>query len=266
MIAALAKASAVFDQPAWLRRAEAAFAFIVTAMQDGDRLAHSFRGGRRLELAFLEDYALMAAAALSLFEHTGKSAYRERAEAWLRVLDQDYLDHDHGGYFQAPDSATDLLVRPKNAQDGPLPSGNGLLVAVLAKLFHLTGEPAWREQALRQIAAFSGEVARNPLAHAALLSGAMLLEHPVQVVLIGDPADPALETLRRIALAAPVPDAVVLTMAPDASLPDGHPAWGKGQVGGRPTAYVCPGHTCQPPVVEPAELSASLALVSLRAG
>jgi uncharacterized protein YyaL (SSP411 family) len=264
MIGALAKASAVFREPAWLERAERAFAFIVGHMQRDGCLAHSWRAGRTLDLAFLEDYAQMASAALTLFEHTGSQAYLEHAERWLKILEQDYLDAEHGGYFQAPASASDLLVRPKNAQDGPLPSGNGLLVAVFARMFYLTGDAAWREHAERQIAAFSGEVANNPLGHAALLSGAMLLEHPVQVVLIGEPESDGLAALRRTALAAPVPEAVVLAIAPGAALPAGHPAFGKGQVDGRATAYVCPGQTCRAPVVDPAELAASLALVSLR--
>jgi uncharacterized protein YyaL (SSP411 family) len=98
-----------------------------------------------------------------------------------------------------------------------------------------------------------------------MLSGAMLLEHPVQVVLIGEPASADLATLRQTALAAPVPDAVVLQIAPDAALPADHPAFGKGPVDGRATAYVCPGQTCLAPVVEPADLAASLASASLRA-
>ncbi len=264
MIAALAKASAVLREPTWLERAKRAFAFVVGHMQRDGRLAHSWRAGRTLDLAFLEDYAQMASAALTLLEHTGNQAYLEHAQGWLRILDQNYLDREHGGYFQAPASASDLLVRPKNAQDGPLPSGNGLLVAVFARMFYLSGDTAWRERAERQIAAFSGEVAHNPLGHAALLSGAMLLEHPVQVVLIGEPERDGLAALRRTALAAPVPDAVVLSIAPGAALPAGHPAFGKGQVDGRATAYVCPGQTCRAPVVDPAELAASLALVSLR--
>jgi uncharacterized protein YyaL (SSP411 family) len=261
LIAALAKAGAVFDEPDWLRRAERAFAFVVARMQQGGRLAHSWRAGRTLQLAFVEDYAQMAAAALTLFEHTGNQAYREQAEAWLRVLDEDHLDPEHGGYFQAPAGAADLVVRPKNAQDGPLPSGNGLLVSVFARLFYLTGDPAWRHRAERQIAAFSGEAAGNPLAHAALLSGAMLLERPVQVVLIGGPG---LGPLRRVALAAPVPEAVVLSLAPDAALPADHPAADKGALDGRATAYVCPGQTCLAPVVEPTDLAAALASASLR--
>jgi hypothetical protein len=92
----------------------------------------------------------------------------------------------------------------------------------------------------------------------------MLLEHPVQVVLTGDPASPALAALRRTALAAPVPEAVVLQIAPDTALPAHHPAFGKGPVDGRATAYVCPGQTCLAPVAEPADLAASLASASLR--
>ena len=262
MIAALAKASAVFDQPAWLERAEKAFAFIVAHMGQGGRLAHSWRAGRALELAFLEDYVQMAAAATALFEHTGSTAYRDHAEGWVRILDQDYLDPDDGGYYQAPASATDLLVRPKNAQDGPLPSGNGLLVTVLAKLFYLTGKSVYRKQAERQIVAFSGEAARNALGHAALLSGALLLENPVQIVLIGEPASADLLALRQTALAAALPQAVVLSVPPDAALPAGHPAFGKGRIDGRATAYVCPGQICRAPVAEPAELAAALALES----
>ena len=87
----------------------------------------------RLDLAFLEDYAQMAAAALALFEHTARARLsRRRPRRWIRVLDADYLDAEHGGYFQVPADASDVLVRAKNAQDGPMPAGNGTLLGVLA--------------------------------------------------------------------------------------------------------------------------------------
>jgi hypothetical protein len=47
--------------------------------------------------------------------------------------------------------------------------------------------------------------------------------------------------------------------APDAALPPGHPAAGKGQVAGRATAYVCRGPTCSLPLTEPAALADELA-------
>ncbi|MEM7024040.1 MAG: glycoside hydrolase family 76 protein, partial [Pseudomonadota bacterium] len=264
MIAALAKASAVFDQPDWLARAEAAFGFVVERMSRNGRLVHSWREGRSMDLAFLEDYAEMAHAAVILAAHTNEQTYLDRARGWIDVLDQDYLDMENGGYFQAPATSQDLLVRPKNAQDGPLPNGNGLLVTVLATLFYLTGDVSYRQRAERQIIAFSGDAARNPLSHASLLSGAMLLAHPVQVVLIGDEGADDLGALRRIALAAPVPEIVVTSMAPGAVLPRDHPAFGKGQIDARATAYVCPGQTCRQPVTTAMELAESLANASVR--
>jgi uncharacterized protein len=262
-IAALARASAVFRRPEWLERAEAAFAFVCRNMTSGDRLVHSWRAERRLDLAFLDDYAQMAAAALALFGHTTRPDYLQRAIDWIARLDADYLD-PAGGYFQVAAAATDVLVRPKNAQDGPTPAANGTLVEVLARLYTLTGNDAYRARAEQLLEVFSGEARRNPAVHAALLSGYALLAVPVQVVLMGAADDPALTELRRTTLAAPAPDLVVLTAPTGAGLADNHPAAGKALVEGRATAYVCVGRVCLPPVTAPEPLADLLAPARLR--
>jgi uncharacterized protein YyaL (SSP411 family) len=263
MIAALARASAVFDRPDWLARARRAFAFVTTRMMADDRLAHSWRAGRTLDLAFLEDYANLASAALALFERTAERGYLDQAERWLLRLDADYLDRGAGGYFQVPEDASDVLVRAKNAQDGPTPAGNGTLLAVLARLHLMTGERRYRERAEQLLATFSGEATRHPAVHAALLSGTHLLDAAVQIVVIGAPAEPACAALRRVALAAPLPAAVVLSLPPGQALPAGHPAAGKAQLDGRPTAYVCPGQTCRLPVTDPDALADALTPAAL---
>jgi uncharacterized protein len=262
-IAALARASAVFRRPEWLERAEAAFAFVCRNMASGDRLAHSWRAGRRLDLAFLDDYAQMAAAALALFQHTTRPEYLQRAVEWIGRLDADYLD-PAGGYFQVAADATDVLVRSKNAQDGPTPAANGTLVGVLARLYVLTGEDKYRARAEQLLEVFSGEARRNPAVHAALLSGYGLLADPVQVVLMGTADDPALAELRRTALEAAAPDLIVLTVPTGAELSAGHPALGKTMIDGRATAYVCIGHVCLPPVTAPDQLADLLAPNRLR--
>jgi uncharacterized protein YyaL (SSP411 family) len=262
-IAALARASAVFGRPAWLERARAAFAFVCRNMTSGDRLAHSWRAGRRLELAFLDDYAQMAAAALALFEHTANSEYLERAIAWVGRLDADYLD-SAAGYFQVAAAATDVLVRPKSAQDGPTPAANGTLVEVLVRLHALTGKDRYRTRAEQVLEAFSGEARHNPAVHATLLSAHGVLANPLQVVVIGAPDDPDLAALRLAALGGAAPDPIVLTVPPGAELDADHPAAGKIPIDGRATAYVCPGRTCLPPVSTPDELAEQLMLAHLR--
>ncbi len=264
LIAALARAAAVFDRPDWLELARRAFGFVTSTMMTGDRLAHSWRAGRALGLAFLDDYASMTAAALALFEHSADAAYLQQAERWITRLDADYLDAEAGGYFQVAAAASDVLVRAKNAQDGPTPAGNGVLLGVLARLHLLTGERRHLERAEQLRTAFAGEVARNPGVHAALLSGTLGLDQPVQIVVIGALDDAACQALRRVALAAALPAATVLSLPPGQSLPEGHPAAGKTQVEARPTVYVCPGQTCRLPITDPADLARALQPASLR--
>ncbi len=263
-VAALARAAGVFDRPDWLERAERAFGFVTGTMMTGDRLVHSWRAGRSLALAFLDDYANMAAAALALFEHTAAPGYLEQAERWIARLDADYLDPEAGGYFQVPVAAHDVLVRTKNAQDGPTPAGNGVLLGVLARLHLVTGERRYLQRAEQLRTAFAGEAMRNPAAHAALLSATVWLDRPVQIVITGALEDPACQALRRIALAAALPEASLVCLPPGQSLPETHPAAGKTQVDARPTVYVCPGQTCQPPITDPTALASALTAASVR--
>lgn len=254
MIASLAKASAVFAEPSWLDLAKGAFAFIQKEMQEGDRLAHSWRDGRKLDLGFLDDYASMADAALALYQQTGETAYRDQAIAWVEHLDIHYRDDERGGYFQTSDHATDLLVRPKNAHDGPTPAGNGLMTTVLARLYNLTGDIRFRDRADELIRVFAGESEQNPILHATLLSSQAMMEKPVQIVLAGDPEDPRLLELKRLALASPFPGATLQILGPDEALPAGHPAAGKGPVDGKPAVYLCEGQTCRLPITDPDQL------------
>jgi uncharacterized protein YyaL (SSP411 family) len=46
-----------------------------------------------------------------------------------------------------------------------------------------------------------------------------------------------------------------------AALPAGHPAHGKGPVGGRAAAYVCVGQVCSLPLTEPQALIDNLAAI-----
>jgi uncharacterized protein YyaL (SSP411 family) len=257
MIAALARAAAVFRRPEWLVPARAAFAFVAGAMAAPDgRLHHAWRAGRVSAAGLLDDHAAMARAALALFEATGKASYLTQAIAWAEAAQRHFAAPD-GGYFVSADDASDVLVRPRSAGDNATPSGNGLMAEVEARLWHLTGEDRWRLQAEATIGAFTG-LDQGLAAMPSLLAAADLLEQGAAVVVAGDPADPAARALAEAALAHPDPALAVLrSPAPDA-LPPGHPAHGKGPVEGRAAAYVCRNGTCSLPVTDPEALAARL--------
>ena len=97
---------------------------------------------------------------------------------------------ERGGYYFTSTDTADVIVRTKTAADNATPAGNGVMVGVLARLFYVTGNAAYREKADRIIAAFSGELNRNFFGLCTLLNQNELLQTALQAVLVG-PADSA---------------------------------------------------------------------------
>jgi uncharacterized protein YyaL (SSP411 family) len=254
MIGAMARASAVFNEPGWLAAAERAWAFVADNMRIGDRLWHAARHGKVRNAGMLEDYANMAKAGLMLFEVTGTPAYLERARAWTATLDQFFWDATQGGYYQTASDGEQLIARPRNASDNAVPSGNGTMVGVLARLYLHTGDDDYRDRARQLIDAFTPEIARNFFGLTTFLNNVDLWMKPVQVAIIGDRTDTATKALITEAYALASPNLVLSVTAPDGTLPANHPAAGKTQKSGKATAYVCIGETCSLPVTDAAAM------------
>ena len=255
MIAALANASVVFQRDDWLTAAARAWRFVMDTMHDDrGRLLHSHRAGKSLHRATLDDYANMARAGLALFEATGETVYLGEVQALIGVLDRHFADKAGGGYFITADDAADLIVRNKHCHDNAVPSGNGALVAVFARLWALSGDATWHDKACRQVAAFAGELENNFFPLMTLLNGYDLLENATELVIVGDPATRTTEALRRAVYNKSLPNKIVRRLAPGIGLPPGHPAAGKGLVGGKPALYVCRNMSCEAPVTDPGAL------------
>ena len=257
-IAALARASVVFGQPEWLARAEQAQDFILAEMSAPDgRVQHAWRLGRVTAAGLLDDQAAMARASLALFEATGDPARLEQVVRFADAARAAFPD-GHGGYCTTAADATDVpLVRLRTAVDTATPSGNGVLAEVFARLWHLTGDPAWRERAEALLRAFTGkpdQLAAMP----SLLTAADLLEEGATVVIAGDPQHPLAQTLAAVALGAADPAVVMLRAARLDALPEGHPAYGKSAGAQGAAAYLCRRSVCGLPMVDGAALARAL--------
>ena len=98
-IAALARAGAVFDEPAWLQTARAAFDFVLAKLRGADgRLLHAWREGHPGARALLDDYASMARAALG-FVRGERRAARPRGRARLASEAIDLFGDGAGGFY-----------------------------------------------------------------------------------------------------------------------------------------------------------------------
>ncbi len=257
-ISALAKASAVFDQPPWLDAATAAFSFVTQNLDTNGRLRHVWCAGHARHPAVIDDYANMSRAALTLFEVTAEPDYLRRAEAWVDTANRHFWDDANSGYFLSADDTNDVISRSKTVADNATPSGNGMMLEVLARLYGYTGDETYRRRAEALTVLFSGDNPNYLLSVPGLLSAFEYLSNPMQIAIIGNLGDPHTDALRVAALRAARPCKIIALVPPGESLPEHHPAAGKAQVDERSTAYVCVGPRCGLPVTSVAELQQQL--------
>jgi uncharacterized protein len=249
-IAALARAAAVFEEPFWLELAAQNFDFLRARLGQADgRIAHAYRAGKISAAGLLDDQAAMIRAGLALYEHGGDEARLEQALQILRGAEVHFGD-GAGTFFMVADDAVDVPgPKVRNVTDGPTPSGIGLMAENYARLFHLTGDAAYRAKAEALLAAFGGRA--NVLgASPVLLAAADMLENAACVVVTGGD-----KVLAQAALAAPDPAVVVLQVSGGALAPF-HPAAQK--AADRAAAFVCQGGVCALPVTTAVALSALL--------
>jgi len=140
MIAALADAALMFDEPAWLDLAQRAFEFIACTMTHGDRLGHSWRAGQLKFPGLASDFAAMIRAALALHEASGAGRYLDQALQWQHALDRDYINPDAGTYYLTAVDAEGLVIRPAATTDEATPNHNAVAAPNLIRLAMLAGE------------------------------------------------------------------------------------------------------------------------------
>ncbi|WP_230399692.1 thioredoxin domain-containing protein [Novisyntrophococcus fermenticellae] len=166
MIAAMAKAGWMLNEPACLQAAVRAQQFIKNALiGKNGRLMLRWRQGEAAHDGQLDDYAFYAYALLALYRATLQADYlQEAAEIAAQMWDL-FWDENSGGFFLYSREGEQLISRPKETYDGALPSGNSVAAAVLEELSKLTGEVKWQDRSYRQICFLTGESRGYPSGH-----------------------------------------------------------------------------------------------------
>ena len=132
------------------------------------------------------------------------------------------------------------------------------MVEVLASLFYLTGDQAYLERMEALVQSFSGEIERNFFPLGTLINSIDYMQRCRQVVVVGRADEAMTEGLIDGMRRRSRYDLLLSVVDEGDGLPGGHPAKGKSRVEDQPTAYLCMGMACQPPVTEPADLAALL--------
>jgi uncharacterized protein YyaL (SSP411 family) len=211
MIAALARAARVFNEPRYLTAAENACTFIKTTMQASPRtLFHRYRDGDAAILGFVDDYAFLIWGLLELYETTFHHRYLKYACTLMETLLQEFWDPKEGGFFFTNVNHDPVLIRNKEGYDGAYPSGNSVAMLALLHLARLTGKMTYDAHATRIPHAFRQAITRAPAAHAHMMMALDFALGPsYEVIIVGDPVMPDTNHLLTMLRQQFVPNKVV---------------------------------------------------------
>ncbi len=176
MICALADAGAALpgaDGRAYTDAAVACAEFLHATLRDQHgRLLRSYGAGGSGSgeiLGYLEDHAFLLEALITLFEATCEEHWFHRAQALADELIARFADRERGGFFSTASDAEALIVRRKDLEDSPIPSGSSSAAVGLLRLSQLTGNSEYERHALGALALVADIAPRHPTAFAHML-------------------------------------------------------------------------------------------------
>ncbi|MGB3330179.1 MAG: thioredoxin domain-containing protein [Thermomicrobiales bacterium] len=268
MLKAFAIGGIVLDRPDLLQAAERNAGFILTHLRwpDGS-LARSWRDGTVRGRGTLEDHAFLAEGLLALYTATGTARWLDEANTLLDTIRRDFRHESGVGFSDVSVATTELIVHPRDLQDGATPSGNAVTADLLLTLAVLRDQD--------ELATHAGNLLRS--------LAPMMREHPVfmgrylavlerwlaprrDLVLSGEVESTAFVAMRAALLDRYEPLLVVgYGLEAGDAMTERFPT-----LGARPSvpgadvaAWLCEGSACLPPVTE---IAAMASLLDGRAG
>jgi uncharacterized protein YyaL (SSP411 family) len=264
MIAAFAQAAQALDEPSYAADAARAADFLLCRMRTADgRLLRTTCAGAQPKLnGYLEDYAFLIDALVSLYEATFAPRWLEAALGLTDVMLEQFWDPADGGFFYTGRDHEALIARTKDPQDNAVPSGNSMAVTALLRLAKLTGRSDLAGQAEKTLRLFRG-LLDHPMAAGQWLTALDFYLGPVQeFAVVGDPAGADTKRVLRAIRGGFRPNRVVALKpagAAGAAAERAVPLLAGKAADGAVTTYVCQDFTCQAPLVGADAVEAALA-------
>ncbi len=261
MISALARGYQVLEERMYLEAARRAAAFVLAknCAPATARLNRRYRDGESKHPGQLDDYAFFVQGLLDLYEASFEPEWLQYAERLTHTQIRLFHDADGGGFYDTSGEDHSILLRMKEEYDGAEPSGNAVATANLMRLAQMLNRPHWWNLAEETLRRFAVRLQKMP--HAApqmLASMAFSLNHPLQIIIAGEPNAEDTRALLRVVHERFLPNKILLLAGGESKsfLRETLPMLNAmTMLAGKATAYVCENYTCQLPTAEVAGLS-----------
>lgn len=178
MIAALSALYRASHNEKYLQAAKKAQDFIENNLCDDKQLYTSYRDGKWLNKAFLDDYVFYTAALIEMYNSTLDNMYLDKAQQLCDETIKQFADGENRGYYLNKAENSELFINPKETYDGALPSGNSVMAYNLVRLYQLTEKEKYRILAEKHIEFLSVQAQSYPAGHCMFLLAKLIYDNP----------------------------------------------------------------------------------------
>jgi uncharacterized protein YyaL (SSP411 family) len=258
MLSAFSEAARYLKRTDYLEVAQHNARFLLQELYQDGWLLRSWRQGKASHKAYLEDYASLILALISVYQSDPNPVWFNTAVTITNKMVERFSD-PKGGFFDTSLDHENLFARPKDLQDNATPSGNALAAMALLKMAAFTGQGEWRGVAEKMLQSIQDMAFHHPTAFSCWLSAIDFALGPVQeVAILGNQDDENRQAFIDIVWNSYRPNQVVAisSFPPEAESPA--LLSDRTLLNGKATAYVCQNLICKQPVNKPEELQSQL--------
>ncbi|MFH6604451.1 thioredoxin domain-containing protein [Maribacter algicola] len=233
-----------FGNTEFLDKAKEIFGYLRQNNYQEKELVHAFKKGSKRNTGFVEDYAFVIDAALSLYGVTLEEVYLDFAYELQETAQKDFFDQASKMFHF--NKGHELISRIIKTNDGVLPSPNAIMAGNLLKLGHIGYDLELIEGSEVMLANMAGVMQTDLAGFAKWGQLSMAFTHPYfEVAVVGDQALSLVTAFNENY----IPNAIVVGSAEPSNLPLFKDRFDEEST----FIYVCQNSTCKLPVKTVAE-------------
>jgi hypothetical protein len=242
MVVGLVDAYKALGNENFLKAALRNMQFLENELTEGLKLFRSYKNKRSHVKGFLDDYAYLIQACISLYQVTFDEYFIHRARALAQHTVDNFYDGDDGFFYYARQDAEKLIAARKEIFDNVIPASNSVMAQNLFHLSVIFDDPGWRAIAEKMTFSLSNLITSEPnyMSNWGIVYTEMK-KGMAEVAFVGDNASPAAREI----FARFQPFMIAMGSEGESHLPL---LEAKTKIDEKLTIYVCYNKTCQRPV------------------
>jgi len=165
-------------------------------LADG-KLFHNWKNGNATVDGFLEDYALLIQAYISLYEVSGDPEWLNLAGKLTAYTFNNFYDEKSGLFYFSDKNNNSIVVNHFQKEDNVLPASNSVMVNNLHKLYLILGRAEYSAMVNKMLQHITPHFAKYPMAYANWGKLMMKVTMPFfEVVIVGENAENVLHEMQ----------------------------------------------------------------------